>query len=108
MSADIFFPLGKMIGMVQYQTSFILSSLSWKIGSPLTEGAGRMKLSWSYTPYPFIYLEDIFGRREVIESFRFHHTLILIFLKVSVLCKILIHITDKHILHSSLHCFRTL
>ena len=39
-SANIFFPLGKMIG-----TNFILSSQSWEIGSPPTGGAGRMKLS---------------------------------------------------------------
>ena len=45
LSANIFFPLGKMIGMVQSQTSFILSSQSRKIGSPPTGGAGRMKLS---------------------------------------------------------------
>ena len=37
-SANIFFPLGKMIGMVW-------SSQSWEIGSPPTGGAGRMKLS---------------------------------------------------------------
>ena len=32
----IFFPLGKMIEMVRLQTSFILSSRSWEIGSPPT------------------------------------------------------------------------
>ena len=42
---NIFFPLGKMIGMVWLRTSFILSSQSWEIGSPPTGGAGRMKLS---------------------------------------------------------------
>ena len=42
---NIFFPLGKMIGMVWSQTSFILSSQSWEIGSPPTGGAGRIKLS---------------------------------------------------------------
>ena len=40
---NIFFPLGKVIGMVRSRTSFILSSRSWEIGSPLTGGAGRMK-----------------------------------------------------------------
>ena len=45
-SANIFFPLGKMIGMVRSRTSFILLSQSWEIGSPPTGGAGRMKLSW--------------------------------------------------------------
>ena len=44
-SANILFPHGKMIGMVWPQTSFILSSQSWEIGSPPTGGAGRMKLS---------------------------------------------------------------
>ena len=44
-SANIFFPLGKMIGMVRSRTNFILSSQSWEIGSPPTGGAGRMKLS---------------------------------------------------------------
>ena len=44
-SANIFFPLGKMIGMVRSRTSFILSSQSSEIGSPPTGGAGRMKLS---------------------------------------------------------------
>ena len=41
---SIFFPLGKMIGMVRSRTSFILSSRSWEIGSPRTCSAGRMKL----------------------------------------------------------------
>ena len=44
-SANIFIPLGKMIGMVRLQTSFVLSSQSWKISSPPTGGARRMKLS---------------------------------------------------------------
>ena len=44
-SANIFFPLAKVIGMVWSRTSFILSSQSWEIGSPPTGGAGRMKLS---------------------------------------------------------------
>ena len=43
-SANIFFPLGKMIGMVRSRTSFILSIQSWEIGSPPTGGAGWMKL----------------------------------------------------------------
>ena len=42
-STNIFFPLGKMTGMVRSRTSFILSSQSWEIGSPPTGGAGRMK-----------------------------------------------------------------
>ena len=41
---SIFFSFGKMIGMVRSQTSFILPSQSWEIGSP-TGSAGRMKLS---------------------------------------------------------------
>ena len=45
LSANIFFPLGKMIGTVRSWTSFILSSQSWEIGSPPTGGAGRMNLS---------------------------------------------------------------
>ena len=43
-SANILFPLGKMIGMVQSR-SFLLSSQSSEIGSPPTGSAGRMKLS---------------------------------------------------------------
>ena len=43
-STNTFFPLGKMIELVRLQTSFILSSRSWEIGSPPTGGAGRMKL----------------------------------------------------------------
>ena len=43
-SASIFFPLDKVIGMVRLRTSFILSSQSWEIGSPPTGGAGRMHL----------------------------------------------------------------
>ena len=42
---NIFFPFGKIIGMVRSRISFILSSQSWEIGSTLTGGAGRMKLS---------------------------------------------------------------
>ena len=44
-STSIFFPLGKMIGMVLVRTHFILSSQSWEIGRPPTGGAGRMTLS---------------------------------------------------------------
>ena len=33
------FPLGTMIGMVRLRTSYILSSKSWEIDSPLTDGA---------------------------------------------------------------------
>ena len=40
---NILFPLGKMIGMVRSRTSFILSRRPWEIGSPPTDGAGRMK-----------------------------------------------------------------
>ena len=40
---NILFPLGKMIGMVRWRISFILSSQSWEIGSPPTGCAGRMK-----------------------------------------------------------------
>ena len=42
---NILFPLGKMIGMVRWRISFILSSPSWEIGSPPTVNTGRMKLS---------------------------------------------------------------
>ena len=59
LSANIFFSLGKMTGVVRSRTSFILSSRSWKIGSPPTGDAGRMKLSCViYTSDPFIYLEE--------------------------------------------------
>ena len=44
-STNIFFPLGKMIGMVRLRIRFIPTSQSWEIGSPPTGGAGRMKLS---------------------------------------------------------------
>ena len=44
-SANIFYPLGKMIGLVRSRTSFIQSSQSWDIGSSPTGGAGKMKLS---------------------------------------------------------------
>ena len=44
-SANVFFPLGKMIGMVWLRTSFILPSRSWEIGSSLTSSARRMELS---------------------------------------------------------------
>ena len=60
-SANIFFPLGKMIGMVQLQTSFILSSRSWEIGSPPTGGAGRMKLASvvsTHLTYSYILKKD--------------------------------------------------
>ena len=58
----LFFPLGKMIGMVRSRASFILSSQSWEIDSPPTGSAGRIKLSCvgphrSYSSDPFIYLE---------------------------------------------------
>ena len=39
---SIFFPIGKMIGMVQLRTSFIFSSWSSEIGSPPTGSAGMM------------------------------------------------------------------
>ena len=42
-STSIFSPLGKVIGVVRLQTSFILSSWSWD-SSP-TGCAGRIKLS---------------------------------------------------------------
>ena len=51
-SANILFPLAKIIGMVRSRTSFILSSQSWEIGSPPTGGAGRMKLSCVIHIYP--------------------------------------------------------
>ena len=44
-STSIFFPLRKVTGMVRLRTSFILSSQPWDIGSPLTGGAGRKKIS---------------------------------------------------------------
>ena len=44
-SANIFFPLGKMIEKVQLQTNFILSRRTWDIGSPPTGSAERMKSS---------------------------------------------------------------
>ena len=58
-SANMFFPLGNMIGMVRSRTNFILSSQSWEIGSPPTGGAGRMKLPCVVPAFdPFIYLEE--------------------------------------------------
>ena len=39
-SANIFFPLGKLIGMVRSRTSFILSGQSWEIGGPAAGGMG--------------------------------------------------------------------
>ena len=100
-AANIFFPLGKIVGMVWLQTSFILSSQSWEIDRPPTGSAGRMKLScvipelvihiWPIHISPplcehcqciltvcYILVEwnhfsqerkDIFGRRDVVESF---------------------------------------
>ena len=41
-STNTFFPIISVIGMVRLRTSFILSSLSWEIGNPLTGSAGRM------------------------------------------------------------------
>ena len=117
-SAIIFFPLGKMIGMVRLQTTFILSSQSWdywqssyrwcRKGEVVLCHAhiGHTHLTHSYIlrkdPPPqcehcqciltvrHILVEcnhfarerkDIFGRRDVVESLRFHPTLIVIFLK---------------------------
>ena len=40
---NIFFPLGKMIGMVRSRNNFILLSRFWEIGSPPRGSAGRMK-----------------------------------------------------------------
>ena len=51
-SANIFFPLGKMIGMVRLRISFILSSQSWEIGRPPT---GSYQ---SYSSDPFMHLEE--------------------------------------------------
>ena len=45
MSASIFFPLGKMIGVVWLQTNFILSSLAWEISNLPTGSATRMNVS---------------------------------------------------------------
>ena len=60
---NIFFPLGKMIGVVRSQTSFILSSRSWEIGTPSTV----VQEGWtclvscphrSLSSDPFIHLEE--------------------------------------------------
>ena len=61
-SANILFPLGTMIRMVQLQTSFILTSWSWEIDDCLSGNAGRIKLSYVIpamvnTFDPFIYLD---------------------------------------------------
>ena len=45
-SANIFFPLIKVIETVGSRTSFILSRRSWEIGSPPTGGAKRLKLAY--------------------------------------------------------------
>ena len=44
-STNIFFPLGKMIGMVRLRTGFVPSSQSWEISSPTGSATGRMRLS---------------------------------------------------------------
>ena len=111
-STNIFFRLGKMIGMVQSWTSFILSSQSWEIGSSPTGSAGRMKLS-CVVPTSIIFIWPIytswrrnqcehcqfatvwwnaiillkkkiymFDKRNVEESFRYHPTLILFYCKI--------------------------
>ena len=54
-SANIFFPLGKMNGMVRSRASFNLSYQSWEIGNHPTGGAGRMKLS-CVVPAPVIHI----------------------------------------------------
>ena len=46
---NIFFPLGKMIGMVQLRTNFVLSSRSWEIGSPPTGGAEKDEIVLCHT-----------------------------------------------------------
>ena len=114
-STNISFPLGKMTGMVQSRTSFILSSQSWQSSYRRCRKdevvlcrarIGHTHLTHSYIlrkdPPPLcehcqciltvhhILVEcnhfaqerkDIFGRRDVVESFRFHPTLIVLFLK---------------------------
>ena len=98
--------------------NFILSSQSWEVGSPPTGGAGRLELScvvhthlthshtlrkdhpsecercWCLLTVRHILVECnqewkvIFGRRDVVESFRFHPTLILLVLKqIKFYCK---------------------
>ena len=66
-STGIFFPLGKMIGMVRSRIRFILSSRSWEIGSPPTGGAGTMKdevilccarITHTYQTYSYILRKD--------------------------------------------------
>ena len=109
---NIFFLLGKMVGMVWLQTSFILSSRSSYRRCRKDEVVlcrariGHTHLTHSYilrkAPPPqcehcqciltvhHILVEcnhfaqerkDIFGRRDVVESFRFHPTLILLYFK---------------------------
>ena len=108
-SANILFPLSMVFGMVWSRTSFNLSSRSWEIGSHPRGGAGRMELSCVVPPSAIHILRkdpppqcerfatfrwssiillnhvqekhDIFGRRDIVESFRFHTTLGLSFLK---------------------------
>ena len=128
---SIFFPLGKMIGVVRSQISFIMSSLSCEIGSPSIGGVGRMKLFCAVPasvilicPYSYILKhqciltvrhilveynhfaqekEDIFGRRDEVESFRFHPTLILFFKDCLFYTKFyFVYNCDKRILRSSL------
>ena len=112
---NIFSPPGKMIGMVQLRTSFILSSQFWEIDSPPTGGAGRIQLLcvvpasviqfatfwWSAQERKYI-----FGRRDVLESFRFHPTLIILFLKqIEFYYKCFNNPNcDKFIVYRSLHC----
>ena len=66
-SANMFFPLGKMIEMVWSQTSFILSNRSWEIGSlPTTYKQYRKNeivlcracISHAHLTYSYIFTKD--------------------------------------------------
>ena len=101
---NLAFHLARWLERCGHEQAFILSSQSWEIGSPPT--GGHTHLTHSYIlkkdPPPLcedcqcnltvrhILVEcnnfaqerkDIFGRRDVVESFRFHPTLIVLFLK---------------------------
>ena len=105
---NIFFPLGKMIGMVRSRISFCHSVLGdWQNEVILCRGRiGHTHLTHSYIlrkdPPPqcehcqciltvhHIFVdcnhlaqvrEDIFGRRDVVKSFRFHPKLVISFLE---------------------------
>ena len=108
-SANMFFPLGTMIGMVRSRTSFILSSQSYRRCRTDEVVLYRARIGHTHLTHSYILRKDpppqcehcqciltvrhilvecnhfarerknIYGRRDVVESLRFHPTLIVIF-----------------------------